>query len=256
MFPSLTPPYLFAHRGASARAPENTLAAFRLALEQGAPAIEFDVKLSLDGQVVVIHDSTVERTTDGKGLVGELPLAELKQFDAGSWFSLQFAGERIPTLEEVFASLGGKIFMNIELTNYTTGFDNLVAAVTALVKQYHLEKHVMYSSFFPHNLIRAGQLTPGVPRGQLALPGPAGWWQRLWGGMLRIDAEHPFSGDVTAQSIEKAHARGRRVHVWTVNDPQDMRRLWRLGVDGIFTDDPLLAFDVLSETRSNPQAHE
>src|SRR5690242_19186833 len=102
MIEMLPNPLVFAHRGASAYAPENTLAAFELARRQGAPAIEFDAKLSSDGRVVIIHDQTLERTTDGAGRVRDLSLAALRELDAGSWLSAQFRGEKIPTLDEVF----------------------------------------------------------------------------------------------------------------------------------------------------------
>ncbi|MCG2787812.1 MAG: glycerophosphodiester phosphodiesterase [Anaerolineae bacterium] len=244
MFADLPRPTVFAHRGASAQAPENTLAAFKLAADQGADAIEFDVKLSADGQVVAHHDPTLNRTTTGNGKVGDYSLSELKKLDAGAWFGEAYRGEPIPTLAEIFETVGSKLFMNIELTNYATPFDKLVDKVTELVKRYHMEERVLYSSFFPHNLMRAGALTPGLPRGQLALPGPAGWWQRRWGNFLRLQAEHPFSGDVSAASVIRAHARERQVFVWTVNDPNEMRRLQTMGVDGIFTDDPKLALSV------------
>jgi glycerophosphoryl diester phosphodiesterase len=244
MFPTLPRPTVFAHRGASAHAPENTLAAFQLAHEHGADAIEFDVKLSKDGHVVAHHDTTLNRTTDGDGKLSQYTLAELKKLDAGAWFSEQYRGERIPTLAEIFETVGDKLFMNIELTNYAAPFDKLVEKVAELVERYHMHERILYSSFFPHNLIRANALTPGLPRGQLALPGPAGWWQRRWGNYLQLQADHPFSGDVSASSVQRSHARGRRVYVWTVNDPDEMRRLQTLGVDGIFTDDPKLARSV------------
>src|SRR3990172_9288447 len=128
-------PLIFAHRGASAHAPENTLAAFRRALDDGSPAIEFDVKLSADGHAVVIHDQTVDRTTDGHGRVRELTLEQLKALDAGGWFDSAFRGERIPTLDEVLASLDRRALMNIEFTNYASPFDGLVPKVTLLVKK-------------------------------------------------------------------------------------------------------------------------
>jgi glycerophosphoryl diester phosphodiesterase len=248
MFADLPRPTVFAHRGASAHAPENTLAAFKLAAEQGADAIEFDVKLTADGQVIAHHDPTLDRTTTGKGRIGDYSLAELKKLDAGTWFGEAYRGEPIPTLGEIFETVGGKLFMNIELTNYATPFDKLVDKVAELVKRHQMEERVLYSSFFPHNLMRAGALTPSLPRGQLALPGPTGWWQRRWGNLLTIQAEHPFGGDVSAASVTRAHARGRRVYVWTVNDPNEMLRLQTLGVDGIFTDDPKLALSVFGRT--------
>jgi glycerophosphoryl diester phosphodiesterase len=244
MLANLPHPTIFAHRGASAYAPENTLAAFQLALEMGAPAIEFDVKLTSDRQVIVIHDQTLDRTTNGKGAVTQQPLAALREVDAGAWKADEYRGEKIPTLDEVFAALGRKIFMNVELTNYATPFDGLVHEVAKLVKKHGLEDYVLFSSFFPTNLVTAKRLLPTVPRGQLALPGNSGGWQRALGNFMALDAEHPYTEDVTAESVARAHARNRRVHVWTVNDPADMRRLKALGVDGIFTDDPKLAISI------------
>jgi len=252
MLATLPNPVIFAHRGACAYAPENTLAAFELAYRQGARAVEFDAKLTSDHRVVILHDQTVDRTTDGIGHVARLPLAALRELDAGSWFSADtaapgsFRGEKIPTLDEIFESIGGKMFMNIELTNYAAPFDQLVSRVVEIVQHHGLEQQVLFSSFLTHNLIRAARLLPRVPRGQLIFPGPSGWWQRLWGRSVSIQAEHPFTRDVTQKSVAHAHAHGRRVHVWTVNDPHDMRRLKQCGVDGIFTDDPLRALDVFS----------
>lgn len=241
MFTQLTPPTYFAHRGASTHAPENTLAAFELAFKQGAPAIEFDVKLTADRQVVIHHDQTLDRTTDGSGSITNQTLAALRELDAGSKFSAEFRGEKIPTLDEVFEAVGKKIFMNVELTNYASPFDGLVDEVAKLVTKHGLEGQVMFSSFFPTNLTRARRLLPSIPRGQLFLPGGSGWWQRLAGNFMSLQAEHPWKGDVTAESVRRAHAKSCRVYTWTVNDPAEMKTLRALGVDAIFTDDPLLA---------------
>jgi glycerophosphoryl diester phosphodiesterase len=237
----LTPPYFFAHRGASTCAPENTLASFQMAFDQGARLIEFDVKLSVDKQVVVIHDQTVDRTTNGKGKVNQLTLSMLKRLDAGSWFDEKFRGETIPTLDEVFNIFGKKHYLNVELTNYASPFDKLVDKVTGLVRKHGLENRVLFSSFFPTNLIRAHRLLPDVPCGQLILKGRSGWWERAWSRLIDVQAVHPYTSDVTGDSVAHAHNRGRLVHVWTVNDPTDMQRLRNLKVDGIFTDDPQLA---------------
>src|SRR5512139_19181 len=171
---SLTQPVIFAHRGASAHAPENTIAAFELALAQQADAVELDVKLSADGQVVVIHDPTVDRTTNGKGRVRDLTLSQLKALDAGSSFSTQFAGEKIPTLEEVFETVGKRTFINVELTNYNTPRDHLVETVCMIIKKHQMQKHVILSSFLPSNLSKARSYLPDVPRGLLALHGLLG----------------------------------------------------------------------------------
>lgn len=238
-------PIIFAHRGASAYAPENTMAAFYLAFEQGAPAIEFDVKLSADGEVVILHDQTVNRTTNATGNVSRLPLAALRELDAGAWFGDGFRREKIPTLHEVLAAFGDQLLLNIELSNYATPFDALVPKVVDLIKRYEVEENTYFSSFYPHNLIRAAQLLPSVPRAQLIWPGHAGAWQRLWARSLNIQAEHPAKSDVSAESVQAAHQRNRRIHTWTVNDPEEIRRLTALGVDGIITDDPLNALKVV-----------
>jgi len=241
------PPYYFAHRGASAHAPENTLEAFQTALEQSARLIEFDVKLTADEQVVVIHDQTVDRTTNGNGKVSKLTLPEIKQLDAGSWFNEKFRGEEIPTLDEVFESFGKDLYMNVELTNYASPFDGLVDRVALLVKKHGMTRRIIFSSFYPTNLIRARRQLPEACCGQLVLPGKAGWWQRIWGSLIDVQANHPYTSDVTKASVNHAHEHGRLVHVWTVNDPVEMRRLCALGVDGFFTDDPLIAREILNK---------
>jgi len=249
MLETLPRPVVFAHRGASAHAPENTLAAFKLALTQQADAIELDVKLSADGYVVVFHDPTVDRTTNGKGPLKNMTLAELKKLDAGSSFSEQFKGEPIPTLEEVFETVGKQTFINVELTNYKTPHDQLVETVCMLIKKHKMQKNVMFSSFFASNLSKARSYLPEVPSGLLALNGILGAWARSFGFVFgKYQALHPHLSDMTQQEAVRVHRLNRRVHVWTVNDEQDMRRLFGWGVDGIFTDDPQLAVRVRAET--------
>ena len=235
-------PIIFAHRGASAHAPENTMAAFELAVKLGAPAIEFDVKLSADRQVVIMHDQTLDRTTNGTGQVTSLPLAALRELDAGSWKAAEYHNEKIPLLDEVLEAVGHKVYINIELTNYATPFDGLVREVVPLVKKHGLEERVIFSSFNFLNLITARRLLPSTACGQLILEGGQGWLQRTAARFMYLEAEHPYTSDVTPELVQHLHALGRRVHVWTVNDPADMLRLRNCAVDGIFTDDPLLAF--------------
>lgn len=249
MLESLSQPVIFAHRGASAHAPENTIAAFELALTQQADAIELDVKLSADGHVIVIHDSTVDRTTNGRGRVKDLSLAELRVLDAGSFFSEQFKGEKIPTLDEVFETVGRRTFINVELTNYNTRRDSLVETVCMIVKKHKMQKHVLFSSFLASNLAKARSHLPEVPRGLLALNGLLGAWARSFGFAFgKYEALHPSLKDMTRQEAVRVHRLKRRVHVWTVNEEQDMHRLFSWGVDGIFTDDPLLAVRVRADS--------
>ena len=240
-------PMVFAHRGACAHAPENTLVSFETALQHGAPAIEFDVKLTSDGEVVVIHDQTLDRTTDGRGDVRKFTLVELKKLDAGGKFDPSFKGEQIPTLREVFESYGSKLLMNVELTNYATPGDNLVDEVAKLVKKYQMEDRVLFSSFLPRNLIQARKLCPEVPNGLLTLEGIQGRFLRIPGIFwIPREALHPYFADVTPQLISREHDYGRRVHTWTVNKEDDLRRIYSMGVDAVFTDDPRLALQVIA----------
>ncbi len=250
MLTSIPQPAVFAHRGASAHAPENTLAAFELALSQNADGIELDVKLSADGHAVVIHDQTVDRTTGSHGHVKDLSLAQLRSLDAGSFFSEKYRGEKIPTLEEVFESLGKRLFINVELTNYNTPRDHLVETVCMLVKKFGLQKRVIFSSFFASNLSKARVYLPGVPRGLLAFRGFLGAWARSFGFAFgRYQALHPNLKDVTPEQVQRVHRLKRRIHVWTVDAVEDMRRLFAWGVDAIITDDPQVAVRVRGESR-------
>jgi glycerophosphoryl diester phosphodiesterase len=250
MLNSFPQPIIFAHRGASAQAPENTLAAFELALAQNADGIELDVKLAADGQVVVIHDATVDRTTGGHGSVKDLSLAQLRSLDAGSFFSGKYGGEKIPTLEEVFETVGKRTFINVELTNYNTPRDQLVETVCMLVKKFGLQKRVLFSSFFASNLSKARAYLPGVPRGLLAINGFLGAWARSFGFAFgRYQALHPHLKDVTPEQVQRVHRLQRRVHVWTVNAAEEMQRMFGWGVDAIITDDPQLAVRVRGESK-------
>ncbi len=248
MLNTLPQPVIFAHRGASAHAPENTLAAFELAVEQGADAIELDVKLSADGHVIVIHDATVDRTTGARGKVKDMSLAELRSLEAGSFFGARFQGEKIPTLEEVFETVGKKTFINVELTNYNTPRDHLVEFVCMLVKKFGMQKRVLFSSFLSGNLSNARGYLPEVPTGLLALSGILGLWPRSFGFAFgKYDALHPNLKNATQQQVYFAHRLNKRIHVWTVNKEADLRRLFKWGVDGVFTDDAQLAVRVRGE---------
>ncbi len=245
----LPKPAIIAHRGASAYAPENTLAAFKLALHQGADAIELDAKLSADGQVVVIHDQTVDRTTPHHGRVNAYRLSELRKMDAGSHFDVAFRGEPIPSLDEVLRAVGQLTYINVELTNYASPWDDLPHKVADLVRQHKLSQRVFFSSFNPIALLRIRRLLPEAPIGWLNLPGWRGAVARLLGGLLGYQSLHPFYGDLTPALVQRVHRRGGKVFTYTVNRKEDMLRLFAMGVDGIFTDDPLLAKEAVQEYR-------
>ena len=228
-------PKIIAHRGASAHAPENTIAAFQLALEQGADGIELDVMLSKDGHLVVIHDDTVDRTTGGKGYVRDMNLEELKSLDAGE-------GQSIPTLDEVFEEFGGRLIINVELKNYTSVFDGLPIETAKLVKKHQLGESVIVSSFNPFNLPRFHARMPEVDLGLLTQPNTAKKW--VW-RLFKYDALHPHFSDVDQVLIAALHSRNRKVNVWTVDEPSEIQRLAALEVDSIITNDPKAAREVL-----------
>jgi glycerophosphoryl diester phosphodiesterase len=249
-YEALIRPAIFAHRGSSAYAPENTLAAFKLAVDQHADAIELDTKLSADGHVVVIHDPTVDRTTNGTGLVNSLTLDDLKRLDAGSKFDQKFKSETIPTLEEVFEVVGNQIVINIEIANYLSPTDDLPEKVCDLIMRYQVESSVILSSFNFLALIRAHAVLPKIPLGLLTFKGLGKL--TLHSKLVRFGpslALHAQFEDVTPALLDAAGQAHCRIHAYTVNTTDEMQRLFSLGVDGLFTRDPLLAQDVLSSQR-------
>ncbi|MFN8413491.1 MAG: glycerophosphodiester phosphodiesterase family protein [Anaerolineales bacterium] len=246
MFENFPHPIVLAHRGDLAHAPENTLPSFQQAIQKGADGVELDAKLTADGHVIVFHDMTVERTTDGKGRIASLSLKELRDLDAGNWFDAKFKGTKVPLLEEVFETVGKDRLINIELTNYSTPRDGLVDKVCELIKKHNNQKQIIFSSFFASNLKRASQLLPEIPRGLLAMPGVTGIWARSFGFMFgEYQALHPHISSVSREQILRVHRLNRRVHVWTANLPEEVTRLRDWGVDGIFSDDPQTALQAL-----------
>ena len=228
-------PKIIGHRGASAHAPENTLSAFQLALEYGADGIELDVMLTKDEHIVVIHDDTIDRTTNGSGRVKDMILEELQVYDAGE-------GQKIPSLREVFDQFGGKCLINIELKNYSSIFDSLPVKVAALIKEYDLSEFVLVSSFNPFNLPRFRRRLPEVTLGLITQPGQSKLW--LW-RLFRYDALHPHFSDVDESLVAALHARKCEINTWTPNDPEEISRLAALGVDGLITNVPKIAKQVL-----------
>lgn len=239
-------PLNIGHRGAGGLAPGNTLAAFQVALDLGIDGVELDVQRCRTGEVVVIHDLTVDRTTNGTGAVKDLSLAEIKALDAGSHFGPRFAGERIPTLAEVLDLVGDRLLVNVELKSSSPRTDGLEAEVIRLIRERNLERHVLTSSFNPFALWRTRRLAPDLKLGLLYahnLPLPL---RRAWLAFLsHPEARHPDYPLVDELLMAQARSHGWQVNTWTVNEPDDMRRMMDLGVDGIITDRP----DVLEVVR-------
>ena len=242
----------FGHRGASYAAPENTLSAFRLARDMGADGIELDVLLSHDGTAVLMHDATVDRTTNGSGAVADLTLAELKELDAGSWFSSEFAGERIPTLVEVFEAVGRDLLMNLELKAMGMEPTGLEEVVVSLIAQHGMGEQVLISCFNPLALQRVRGLDPDLPLALLygrRLPEAE---RKRWVRDLQpLAALHPEHRLVDAAHLAWARVYNCAVNTWTVDEPAEMQRLLGLGVEGIITDRPDLLRAIL-EGMGNP----
>jgi len=240
-------PLNIGHRGASAAAPQNTLAAFRKAIELGADGVELDAQLSAEGGVVVIHDFVVETTTDGAGRVADKTLAELKALDAGSRFSSEFAGERIPTLAQVFETIEDKLLVNVELKDFDSFGGKLEAPVLEVVRQHAMEKRVLFSSFNPFVLRAIQRLAPDIPAGLLYREDMPIHLRRAWlAPFIPHQARHPRFPMVTEATVQWCHARGLRVNTWTVDEPAEMRRLVALRVDGIITNKPDVLREVLA----------
>jgi glycerophosphoryl diester phosphodiesterase len=231
---------VFAHRGAKAIAPENTLPAFEQAIALGADGIELDVQCSKDGVLVVMHNFTVNETTNGQGRVAELTAAELGKLDAGSHFNAQFSNVGVPTLEEVLALTAGKIKLNIEVKSQDPMGGNEVDPLVELIQAGNLYDQVIVSSFNPVTLIKLRHVDPQVAVGLLyagqQLPA---FLRELWlSPILRPEAFHPHHTLIDEEYTVWARAIPAAINTWTVNDPDEARRLASLDVDTIISDVP------------------
>ncbi len=232
-------PLVLGHRGASAYAPENTLTAFNLAFELGADGVELDVTLTRDGVPVIIHDDNVDRTTDGRGAIKSMTLEEVKRLDAGAWFDAKFRGEKIPTLAEALESTRGRGIVNIELKSTTLQTDGLEAAVAKVIEDTRAGDRVLISSFNPIALYRMSILNSRLPRGLLYADDQALYLRRAWlRPIARPSALHPIWKMIDARFVKWARGKGYKINTWTVDDPEEMRRLIALGIDAIMTNKP------------------
>lgn len=230
-------PRWLAHRGAGKLAPENTLAAFRIGASHGYRAFECDVKLSADGVPFLLHDSTLQRTTSGRGLAAKLPWSELSRLDAGAWHGRTFAGEPPPTLEAIARfCLRNDFALNIEIkpTPGTESETGRAVAEQAAALWRHASRPPLFSSFQRASLEAARIAAPDLPRA-LLLETLGGRWleDALALRCVGIVTAYP---QIDATSIARIHDAGLKALVYTVNDPAEARRLVGLGIDGIITD--------------------
>ena len=239
-------PLIFAHRGASHDAPENTIAAFSLARSMGADGVELDTSLTRDGIPVVIHDLRVDATTNGSGLVHDFDLKTLRTLDAGSHFSDRFRGEPIPSLDEVFEAVGPTLCVNVELKAVGWRSDRLERATLKVIQRHNAAKRVIISSFNPITLRRFRALAPQIPIGYLYSPDEPFILRSRWLMLgLSYDALHPHHKMITQDYMRRARAAKKQVNTWTVDDPTEMLELCALGVNAIITNRPDVALRTL-----------
>lgn len=239
-------PLVIAHRGASSEAPENTLAAFNRGLETGADGFEFDVHMSRDGELVVIHDETVTRTTSGSGWVKDMTFSELTTLDAGSWFDLRFKRERIPTLKQVLELIADRSkLINIELKSGIVIYPDIEHKVIEVLGEFNVLDKTIISSFNHYSLRIVKGVEPKARTGILYMEGLVEPW--IYAGRVPADALHPAFYLVTPEIVRSAHDAGLSVNVWTVDNADDMKRMVALGVDAVITNCPGEIISLLKE---------
>ncbi len=226
---------LLAHKGVSALAPENTLSAFKKALELGFGGIELDVHLSKDGYLVVCHDETVDRTTNGKGRIKDLKLEEIKRLDAGSWFDKSFAGEQIPTLEEVFMLFADRHFVfNLELKSGIIFYPEIERKLVAFLQELHCIDRVIVSSFNHYSLVTINKLDEEIKTGMLYYEVLVKPWE--YAQQLKVYSLHPFHHTVTEEMIAESSKHGFKVIPFTVNEKDIALSFIKWGAEYIITD--------------------
>ena len=235
---------IFAHRGASGYAPENTLTAIKKAIEMKADGVEIDIQLTKDGKIVVIHDWKVDRTTTGRGFVYELDFGYIRSLDAGQWYTKDFIGEVVPTLEEVLDILPKDMILNIEIKDTARKHSNIEEKMLEVLKKYPEKFDNVIVSSFHHDKIK--KLQKLEPKLKLALLTDSEFIEiekYLSTNVLNSYSYHPEINLISKKDIEILHKNGIKVFVWTVNKEEDLDYLVKLGVDGVITNYP----DIMKE---------
>lgn len=230
-------PLNIAHRGASGDFPENTMLAFFSANDLGCDGIETDVQLTKDNVPVLIHDETVNRTTNGNGFVKDYTYSELSKLDAGINFSHKFSCETVPTLDELlnFAK-SENLILNLELKNSIINYPNLEEIVLSKINEYSLKDKIIISSFNHYSMKHFKDISPQVAVGllyDLNLYHP-----EKYAKFVGVDALHPSFHSLNSKIVEDSHNQNIKINTYTVNTPQDMNAMLKLNVDGIITNYP------------------
>lgn len=236
----------FAHRGFSGKYPENTMLAFRKAVEEGVDGIELDVQLTKDGEVVIIHDETIDRTTDGKGLVVSYTYDELRKFDASFKFRGQCGFNPIPTLREYFELVKDKnLVTNIELKTGLNEYFGIEEKVWKLIEEYRLEDRVLISSFNHYSVLRMKSIAPNLKYGLLTETWiiNAGKYTEDVG----VECYHPHFFSMTAENVKELKEHNIEINVYTVNEEKDIRDMIEKGIDIVIGNYPDLTKKILEE---------
>lgn len=239
-----------AHRGFSGKYPENTLLAFQKAIEAGADGAELDVHLTKDNVVVVIHDERIDRTTDGEGFVADYTYGELCTFDASATFKGVYGFNKIPTLREYFELVKPVegFITNIELKTGINEYPGIEKAVLDLIEEFGLEDRIIISSFNHYSVMRFKEIKPEIVCGYLT-----GEWIYNFGEYTKsrgVECVHPHFITLNETSVAEIKAQGIRINTWTVNSPEEVRRLYKLGADAVITNYPDMAKAVIEENIS------
>lgn len=225
-----------AHRGVPLLAPENTMAAFRLAVQLGADGIECDIQRTKDGHLVVIHDDSVDRTTAGAGKVRDMTLAELSRLDAGIKYSPQFAGEAVPSLDDLLSWASARMIIDIEIKGGSTIYPGIEEQLLEMLRRHRAFDRVLISSFDHHALREMRRAQPRLRTGMLYCGQPVDPFSMArWCSATAIHPEHDF---LTPELIRAAHAGGFAVWAWTVDDVETAAKLCDWGVDAIISNHP------------------
>lgn len=230
---------VMAHRGASKETPENTMAAFQKAIDDMADYIELDVQLTSDGEVIVMHDSNAYRTTGVDENIANMTYKEVRRLDAGSWYSEQYKGEKVPSLREVLELTQGKIKLNIELKPAGNG-DELARKTVALIEKYNMENDCVITSFSSSALSAAKSCDENIRVGYILSAAYGDYYD-----MKNIDFFSVNAAFLSKRTIDAIHNSGKQVYAWTVNNKDSIKNLTNKGVDGVITDNPVLARETI-----------
>ncbi len=249
---TLERPLVIAHRGGAGTAPENTMAAFKQALDLGCDGVELDVRLTRDKEAAVVHDRRLERTTDGSGFVGSRTMGQLRELDAGSWFSPEYAGERVSSLDDVFRELPDDFLIYVEIKAWGPSAWPLTRRVTELVRSHRRWETALAASFNPAVLLFLRMLDPQIVRGCIYSARQPLPLRRRW--MSPLVAPHwyaPAQGSIDGRTVRRHQRGGQAVAVWDLESEKSAEEMAQWGVDAVVTDYPRLFTERMRRLQEN-----